>query len=1227
MGTIFDETLTEDVTIDESEGLQTSGVATTTEDNNDDDILLSSIATLLGTLDTLGAPAAGDAIEAAQNRVLTFEANVDPNLKFTLKNGDTVVTEVLSALSTTAGGDPITLVWINATTIFGYADRGGANERVAFALVLEKIEPTVGDPGGARVTIVQYEAIEHPDNTSFDEAVDLTGLVFVDAVQDIAFDDFSTAAAGQNDWNLVTDPETGIQLLFTGFERGTDTVNTSDFGIGSNAQSIGDTDGIIVDFVKGQTTPTQTSADDLANIDFNERVEGPSAGFTLVQVGGGPTNRVDARVVAYDSDELGELPPPDGTPTGDYTDGSIDGTPKTITSIKVWLVSDDPNVAEVLVRTWLRDGEVTSGDDSGVSFAIDGDGVKITGLLDNYRVEFAVDGMLDRFSVQNVSGSGGNKTFDLGDIRLGGQVGDQAEVGSHINFEDDGPSQTVTAGTTTVSVELDETTGASDRYAAGETADTYLNDDNGYLAQVTTSVAGGLAALFTVSGDYGSDLAGTLTPLLSFVGVPPEGLATSLSATHGGAITLFADSATQLSGKDTDGDTVFTIAIVDVGGVLQLQTTLIEALDNGNDTLFDEAVALLLPEGALELQYQVTRSDAEGDTVVASDTILLADDENSVFGFDDDGPTQTVSAVANAAAQLEVELDETTGASDRYAAGETADTYVNDDNGYLAQVTTTVAGGLVSLFSAAGDYGSDGAGTLTPLLSFVGVPPEGLATSLSATHGGAITLFADSATQLSGKDTDGDTVFTIAIVDVGGVLQLQTTLIEALDNGNDTLFDEAVALLLPEGALELQYQVTRSDAEGDTVVASDTILLADDATSVFSFDDDGPLPLSPVAGSIVNAAGESETFALDDGSPASFAANFGSDGKGSLVFTGMNNQILANGALLRDTASNALTSNNVAITLSGFGTHVLTASAGATTVFTMTMDSTSGQYTIEMFARIDDGSFDFDNFATARAGKFSWLGVGGDEFPDKDLLVTGGVPNVTTVNNDSDDLAANNQWINAATTDTPAEFLRLDFVDLGISANQGGSDINTIPTATHYDANNVGFTIMQTQSGRPVDVRITAIDTEEGRGIGGNDIAADLTTGTPDEIIAVTVITNSQDPENNTKTYLKHDGIDDSGFVIWGENDVIVLNLEGANANQAHLRDQVFVSTEDGFNRLEIGNAEAVGSKDAFAIGDVEVGAVGQEIDLAFNGQIIDGDGDAASIGLVGVTLEPAPVV
>ncbi|MNY71353.1 hypothetical protein D3C86_2096790 [compost metagenome] len=50
-------------------------------------------------------------------------------------------------------------------------------------------------------------------------------------------------------------------------------------------------------------------------------------------------------------------------------------------------------------------------------------------------------------------------------------------------------------------------------------------------------------------------------------------------------------------------------------------------------------------------------------------------------------------------------------------------------------------------------------------------------------------------------------------------------------------------------------------------------------------------------------------------------------------------------------------------------------------------------------------------------------------------------------------------------------------------------------------------------------------------------------------------------------------------------------------------------------------------SNHAFAIGDVEVPAVGQEIDLAFNGEIVDGDGDANSIGLIGITVTPEVIV
>ena len=298
-----------------------------------------------------------------------------------------------------------------------------------------------------------------------------------------------------------------------------------------------------------------------------------------------------------------------------------------------------------------------------------------------------------------------------------------------------------------LAVELDETTGDADRYSSADTPDTYVNDDNGYLAQATTNVDGGLISLFaTLGGDYGSDGAGTTVSSLSFVGLPAQGgLATTLSATDGGAISLEAASATLINGVDTDGDVVFSIEIVNVGTAgapeYQLVTTQYEALDHGaDDNLFDSALNLLLEgEGSVQLEYEATRTDGDGDVVTESAEVDLITNDASFFSFDDDGPTLTVTAEVSEteAAALAVELDETTGDADRYSSADTPDTYVNDDNGYLAQATTDVEGGLLSLFATlGGDYGSDLAGTTVGSLSFIGLPETGgLATTLSATDG------------------------------------------------------------------------------------------------------------------------------------------------------------------------------------------------------------------------------------------------------------------------------------------------------------------------------------------------------------------------------------------------------------------------------------------------------------------------------------------------------------
>ncbi|MFC5303459.1 hypothetical protein, partial [Azospira restricta] len=171
-------------------------------------------------------------------------------------------------------------------------------------------------------------------------------------------------------------------------------------------------------------------------------------------------------------------------------------------------------------------------------------------------------------------------------------------------------------------------------------------------------------------------------------------------------------SDTLLTGEDEDGDAVFTIEIVNVGTddapVYQLQTTLNEALVHTDDPdLFDEAVQLLLAEdGAVQLQYEVTREDADGDTVTDSATVDLisrsTDGEEvsntSYFSFDDDGPTLTVEA--NPEADLDalmVNVDETVG-DERLAEGE-IDTDGNTDDApdVLGQVTTELEGGLLSL--------------------------------------------------------------------------------------------------------------------------------------------------------------------------------------------------------------------------------------------------------------------------------------------------------------------------------------------------------------------------------------------------------------------------------------------------------------------------------------------------------------------------------------------------
>ncbi|MGU5655451.1 retention module-containing protein, partial [Aeromonas allosaccharophila] len=248
-------------------------------------------------------------------------------------------------------------------------------------------------------------------------------------------------------------------------------------------------------------------------------------------------------------------------------------------------------------------------------------------------------------------------------VTLTDDDGDTTSATLDIVIQDDVPTQSVSvaeeANVGGLSVSLDETVGEGDIYNGSDVDDGYVSDDvTDALAQATTAIEGGLQSLFTSSGSYGADGEGSTIGSFSFVGVGEDGVETNLTSTKGGAITLNAVGPTELQGVDSNDNVVFSIKIVVVDGVSQLQTTQFEALSHGNTGLFDESLPLLLSgQNSLGLQYSVTRVDGDGDSVTDSATVSLVAGERSVFSFDDDGP----SASANVEAKASATLDETGG--------------------------------------------------------------------------------------------------------------------------------------------------------------------------------------------------------------------------------------------------------------------------------------------------------------------------------------------------------------------------------------------------------------------------------------------------------------------------------------------------------------------------------------------------------------------------------------
>ena len=409
------------------------------------------------------------------------------------------------------------------------------------------------------------------------------------------------------------------------------------------------------------------------------------------------------------------------------------------------------------------------------------------------------------------------------------QIGEDVSGLFVINIEDDVPTLSLGVDSQALGqleVVLDETRGEQDRYAANDdSSQGYVNDDaSGVLARTTTQVSGGLSALFSVSAAAGADGQASFSSSLSFTGIPPEGLATTLSATDGGAIRLVVDASDSqlLRGLDSSGDTVFTIAIVTVDGQAQLQTTLFEAIrhpDNGQR--FDEAVDLLIKDGSLKLQYQVTLVDGDGDAVTRSESVELAGGKSSYFSFQDDGPKITAFSVAEGA-KLYVDESVGLGGSSQNEPGYAAP---NDEVGHGSVLGYARIQGQ-DLFSLSADGGADGLDASRTRFS-LSLSANGVDSGLNATAGGDILLFKDGDGNILGK-ANGVTIFKISVNASDGSVTLEQY--KAIAHGDTGSHDELA--LIKEGVLKLG--VTVYDKDGDSQSASL------DLGKVVGFEDDGP---------------------------------------------------------------------------------------------------------------------------------------------------------------------------------------------------------------------------------------------------------------------------------------------------------------------------------------------------------------------------------------------------
>ncbi|MFJ3373694.1 DUF5801 repeats-in-toxin domain-containing protein [Pseudomonas sp. NPDC086112] len=603
----------EDVVLDETAGLQNAtATPTPAGDADDNDILVASLPASFST--RLTALGAGTATGAALSGYTGAAGNTGTNA-FTITGGGSIsdISFVDSAGAPLNGVDS-GLDTLDGTSILLYTDTnnnilvgraGGADGAIVFAAYIEE----TGSPvTGGKIWTVEYQPLKHPDATNPDDSLNLLDKVFIGATQDQGFS-LAGAPSGQNLFlmftkaNPTTETVDGVvritdtTIIATGKNPADqssganintgDTINTSQGGgpttIGTNNQMITEQEGIRFSFVTGArqdvTVPnlSQTEADVESNIDFTGVFNSTSASFDVVQLQGGKSAVV--KISAFNTAV---------EPGVNFVNGYTGDTAVAITNVLVTNIS----TGQVIENS---DGSVN---DPSIAITFTGGVATITGVLAGYQIEYTTTSDHNRVLIENgaaLDARGDNHAdFDIGGFTLREASTTIAEIGSKMNFEDDGPSVSAT-GTEPV-LTVDETV-------------------------LTTDATQSFTANF--SSAFGADGAGTLTYALGMT-AGPSGLTDTAT---GEAVNLSLNGTVVEGRTATTNLLVFTVTVAANGDVTLDQ---LRAVVHPDATDPDDATSLSSDD---LVTLTATITDKDGDSAQATLNI----GQNLVF--EDDGPS------------------------------------------------------------------------------------------------------------------------------------------------------------------------------------------------------------------------------------------------------------------------------------------------------------------------------------------------------------------------------------------------------------------------------------------------------------------------------------------------------------------------------------------------------------------------------------------------------------